>query len=96
MDEQLVGKVIHYFPQIEVAAVEVTGDELRVGDSIRVLGATSNFTQQIHSMEIDYTPVESASAGQTVGIQVAERARVKDLVFRIRAHQMTNSQPAPG
>ncbi len=89
MDEQLIGKVTHYFPQIEVAAVEVTADELRIGDTIRVLGATSNFTQHVHSMEIDYTPVEAATTGQIVGIQVAERARVKDLVFRIRAHPAT-------
>ena len=94
MDEQLVGRVTHYFPQIEVAAVLVTGDEIRIGDPIRVLGATSNFTQRVHSMEIDYSPVESATTGDTVGIQVAERVRVKDLVFRIRAHQMTKEEPA--
>jgi putative protease len=86
MDEILVGKVTHYFPRIEVGAVEVTGDELRVGDTIRVMGATSNFTQRIHSMEMDHAPVETATTGQLVAIQLAERARVKDLVFRIRAH----------
>jgi hypothetical protein len=87
MDEQLVGTVTHYFPRIEVAAVKVTADELRIGDTIRVLGHTSNFTQNVHSMEMDYAPVETASVGDLVAIQVAERARVNDQVFRIRAHE---------
>lgn len=86
MDEVLVGRITHYFPRIEVAAVEVTDDALQIGDTIRVLGATSNFTQRVSSMEIDHAPVETAEVGDLVGIQMIERARVKDLVFRIRAH----------
>ena len=86
MAEVELGKVTHYFPQIQVAAVELNADELRLGDSIRVLGATSNFTQEIHSMEIDHTPVERVPAGEIVAIQVIERARVGDLVFRVLPH----------
>ena len=86
MDEQLIGTVTHYFPRIEVAAMKVSADELRIGDPIRVLGHTSNFTQKVHSMEMDYTPIETARAGDLVAIQVAERARVNDQVYRIRAH----------
>jgi putative protease len=86
MDEVIVGRVTHYFPHVQVAAVELTDDELRIGDSIRVLGTTSNFTQPIFSMEIDHSPVESVRAGEEVAIQVVERARVGDLVFRIKPH----------
>ncbi len=92
MDEELTGRVTHYFPRVEVAAVEVTADELRVGDTIRVLGTTSNFTQEVDSLEIDHEPVESAQVGQLVGIRVAERARVNDLVFRIRPHSHSGSE----
>lgn len=86
MDEVIVGKVTHYFPQVQVAAVELSADELRRGDTIRVLGATSNFTQVIDSMEINHTPVETVKPGDEVAIQVTERARVGDLVFRIMPH----------
>ncbi len=92
MDEELTGRITHYFPRIGVAAVEVMHDELKVGDVIRVLGATSNFTQEIASMEIDHAPVESASAGLLVAIRVTERARVNDLVFRIRPHHRDDSE----
>jgi translation elongation factor EF-1alpha len=94
MDEQLIGTVTHYFPRIEVAAVKVTVDELRIGDTIRVLGHTSNFTQRVHSMEMDYAPVEAASVGDLVAIQVAERARVNDQVYRIRAHVPADTEVA--
>ncbi len=82
MDEQLVGRVTHYFGKIQVAAVEVTDGEVRVGDTIRVLGGTSNFTQTVESMEIDHAPVEAAAVGDLVGIRLSERARVNDLIFR--------------
>ena len=86
MDEVIVGSVTHYFPRVEVAVVELTDDELRIGDSIRVLGTTSNFTQTIESMEIDHSSVELVRSGDQVAIRVIERARVGDLVFRIKPH----------
>ena len=84
MDEQLVGKVTHYFGGPRVAAVEVTDTELRVGDTIRITGHTSNFTQEVESLEIDHKPVETAGIGDHVGIQLVDRARPNDLVFRTR------------
>lgn len=86
MDELLIGRVTHYFGRIQVAAVGITDDELRVGDTIRVLGATSNFTQKVRSMQIEHVPVQHARVGDVVGIQLNERARVNDLVFRARPH----------
>lgn len=86
MDEVIVGRVTHYFPKVQVAAVELSADELRQGDTIRVLGATSNFTQVISSMEMNHTPVETVEPGDEVAIRVTERARVGDLVFRIMPH----------
>lgn len=95
MDEELTGRVTHYFPRIGVAAIEVTAEELRVGDVIRVLGATSNFTQEVRSMEVDHAPIESAQAGDVVAIRVMERARVNDLVFRVRPHAHAGPGPVP-
>ena len=86
MDEVIVGRVTHYFPRVQVAVVQLTDDELRIGDSIRVLGTTSNFTQPVDSMEIEHSPVEIVGAGEEVAIRVIERARVGDLVFRIKPH----------
>jgi len=83
MAEQLVGTVTHYFGKVKVAAIEITAGELRVGDTIHIVGHTSDFTQTIESMQIDRQPVECAHAGQQVGIQVIEHAREHDKVYRV-------------
>ena len=49
--EQKIGVVSHYFGKIEVAAIELTEGELRVGDTIHVKGHTSDFTQTVDSMQ---------------------------------------------
>ena len=81
MGEQLVGTVTHYFGQPHVAIVEVSDGVLRVGDTIRIAGAHSDFTQPIRSMELEHASVDTAQAGDTVGIQVSERAREHDRVY---------------
>jgi translation elongation factor EF-1alpha len=81
MGEQLVGTVTHYFGQPHVAIVEISDGLLHVGDTIRIAGAHSDFTQQIRSMELEHEPVETAKVGDSVGIQVSERAREHDRVY---------------
>ncbi len=83
MAEQLIGKVIHYFGKAKVAAIKITDGELCVGDTIRVVGHTSDFTQKLDSMQVERAPVESAKVGDEVGIQVAEHAREHDEVYRL-------------
>jgi translation elongation factor EF-1alpha len=83
MGEQRVGTVTHYFGKPQVAIVDITAGELRVGDTIRITGAHSNFTQEIRSMELEHVPVDAAKVGDSVGIQVSERAREHDDVYRV-------------
>ena len=83
MSEQLIGTVTHYFGKAQVAGIEVTEGELHVGDTIHVIGHTSDFTQQVESMQIDLAAVESAGVGDQIGIKVAEHAREHDKVYRV-------------
>ena len=83
MAEQKIGVVRHYFGKIGVAAVEVTDGELSVGDTIHVKGHSSDFTQRVESMQVEHSPVESASAGETVGMKMGERTREHDEVFKV-------------
>ncbi|NIO28540.1 MAG: translation elongation factor-like protein [Candidatus Latescibacteria bacterium] len=82
-DEVKIGHVSHYFGKIQVAAVELTDGELSVGDTIHIKGHTSDFTQQVESMQIDKANVDHASKGQSIGIRVAEHARVGDEVYKL-------------
>ena len=83
MAEQLIGKVTHYFGKAQVAAIEITAGELHVGDTIHVVGHTSNFTQKIDSMQVDRQPVQVAKVGDQIGIRVVDHAREHDEVFRV-------------
>jgi translation elongation factor EF-Tu-like GTPase len=83
MAERQIGIVTHFFKGPSVAVVRVTDDALAVGDEIRFVGHTSDFTERVTSMEVDHQKVERATAGQEVAIQVVSRARPHDQVLKV-------------
>lgn len=85
MAEIPVGKVSHYFSHLHVAAVELTGGSLSVGDVIRIKGHTTDFVQPVTSIQIEHQSVATAGPGQSVGIEVREHAREHDVVYKVVA-----------
>jgi translation elongation factor EF-1alpha len=83
MPEQKVGEVIKFFSKPSVAAIKVTEGMLAVGDRIKIKGHTTDFEDQIQSMEVDNKPVENAGPGALIGIKVKDRVREKDLVYKV-------------
>jgi len=82
MAEQKVGTVTHYFGHIQVAAIKLE-DTLSVGDTIRIKGHTSDFTQKIESMQLEHNDIEVGTKGQEVAIKVVEHARQHDQVLKV-------------
>ncbi len=82
MAEHLVGTVSHYYGKLGVAGITLSG-ELNVGDTIHILGHTSDFTQTVDSIQIEHETVGSAKAGDPVAVKVEERARIHDQVLVI-------------
>ena len=82
MSEEEVGRVQSFFRKPSVAALVLTGD-LSIGDSIRLQGATTDIEMTVESMQINLESVESAGAGDDVGIKVPERVRPNDRVTRV-------------
>ncbi|HYT05527.1 MAG TPA: EF-Tu/IF-2/RF-3 family GTPase [Gemmatimonadales bacterium] len=83
MPEQLVGTVVHYFKGPSVAVVRVTAGELAVGDQVRFHGHTTDFTEQVTSIEVNHQKVQRAGVGDEVAIQVTDRTRQHDQVFKV-------------
>jgi len=81
--EERVGIVTHYFGHLSVAAVKMESGSLRVGDTIRVLGHTSDIRQKVESMQIERQSVAEAHAGQEIGLKVTEHARENDVVYKV-------------
>jgi len=81
--EEFIGVVTHYYGHLSVAAIRLESGSLRVGDTIRILGHTSDFRQRVDSMQIEHQPVTEAGKRQEIGIKVTEHAREHDDVYKV-------------
>jgi translation elongation factor EF-1alpha len=77
-----VGKVAHYYTKLGVAVIELS-DTLKVGDKIKIKGATSDFEQTVDSMQIEHKNIEEAKRGQSIGMKVKEHVREHDVVYKV-------------
>lgn len=77
-----IGKVLHYWPKIKVAAVKLNSRKLKIGDNILVTGNTTFFKHKITDMEIKHKPVVGVIKGQEVGIKLP-LCRENDEVYLI-------------
>jgi putative protease len=83
MPEDEVAYVIKFFAKPGVAALKVTNGSIKKGDTLKYKGYTTDFTEQVISMEIDNQPVEEAKVGDMVGLKVKERVRENDKVYKV-------------
>ncbi len=83
MEEKKIGEVIKFFGKIGVAAIRLSEGSLKVGDTIRIVGHTSDFTQPIESMQMENKEVKEAAPGADIGIKVKDRVREHDVVYKV-------------
>ena len=82
MAEELIGKANHWFGKIGVVGIKLTG-KLAVGDRIHIQGHTTDFEQEITSMQIMHQDVAEAGPGDEIGVKVQSRARLGDRVYKV-------------
>lgn len=75
-----VGEVTHYYGGLGVAIVKFNQD-MPVGKNLTFQGATSDFSQDISSMEFDHKSVQVAPKGKEVGMKVKDKVREGDKVY---------------
>ncbi len=83
MEEKKVGEIIKFFGKINVAAIRLSEGSLRVGDTIHMVGHTTDITQTIDSMQIENKNVQEAGPGADIGIKVKDRVREHDIVYKV-------------
>jgi translation elongation factor EF-1alpha len=83
MPELEVGFVTHYFDHPHVAIVKMTADEIKVGDQIHIKGAHTDLVETVTSMEVEHQKIAVAKPADEVGLQVADRVRTGDRVFKV-------------
>lgn len=84
-NEVEVGVVEDFFAHVGVVALKVTADTLKVGDTLHFMGHTTDFSEQIKSMQIEHQSVEEAKKGDDVGIKVSKKVRIHDRVYKVIA-----------
>ena len=83
MPEEQVAMVVKFFAKPSVAALEVTGGGIKKGDLLRYKGHTTDFTEEVTSMEMDNQAIEEAKEGDLIGLKVRERVRENDKVYKV-------------
>jgi putative protease len=82
MEGKQIGVVSNYFEHVQVAAIKLSGN-LKLGDTIRVVGGEIDFEQVIDSMQISHKFVETAKSGDEIGIKIVEKVRKDYKVYKL-------------
>ena len=67
-----------------MAVVKLESGTLRVGDTIHVLGHTTDFTQRVESLQIEHAPVQEVGPNDDFGLKVIDHAREHDVVYKVK------------
>ena len=78
--EKFLGKVEDYFGKISVVALTLK-ESLSVGDTLHVHGHTTDFTEEVKSMQIDHKPVQLAKKKASAVVTAGQKARKGDNVY---------------
>jgi len=82
IEGKLIGKIAHYFGHIGVAVIELS-DKLKEGDTIRIVGGETDFTQQAESMEAEHQKMKEGKKGDSVGLKVGQKVREGYKVYKV-------------
>ena len=80
--DKYIGQVTHYYSRIGVAVLELE-DGLTVGDMVHLSGHTTDFIQQVKSLEVEHRKLQAVGAGADVALKVEERVRKGDKVYKV-------------
>lgn len=80
---KLVGKVKHFFSNIDVAVIKFSAP-VKLGDEIRIVGGeNTDFNQKIKSMQFEHKELKVAKKGKEVGLKVKEKVRDGYRVYKV-------------
>jgi translation elongation factor EF-1alpha len=77
-----VGTVTHFFDHISVAVLSLT-EALHVGDTVHIFGHSTDFKQEVTSMQIEHKEVSEAKPGDDIALKVIQRVHPHDKVFKL-------------
>jgi len=86
--KHFVGKVSHYFPRSQVAAIKLVS-ELKVREEIVIIGKTTGLVHsKIDTIELNKKKIPTGKKGQEIGIKVPNLVRKNDEVYLIKKQKL--------
>jgi len=86
-----VGKIIHYYPKINVGLLKISSGKLKTGDEIIILGKTTGIARsKIETMEIEHKSINEAKKADIVGIKIPFCRKGDDLYKVIKRSKIQN------
>lgn len=82
IEGSVVGVVTHFFPRVNAAAIKLKAP-LRMGDTVKFKGHTTDFIQTVNSLQVEHQPIHEAKRGTEIGMHVGSRVRHNDVVYKI-------------
>ena len=82
MAKKALGKVTHYFDHLGVAVIQLAkGASLKKSEKIQFKGNSSDFTQEVGSLQVDNSDVDKVKAGDDFGLKVDKPVKEGDQVY---------------
>ncbi len=79
-----IGKATNYFTKIKVAEFKLETNNLKVGDEIVITGPTTGVVETtVKEIRVDLKPVEEAKKSEQISIQIDERIRRADKLYKM-------------
>lgn len=88
MSGKLVGEVTHYYNRIGVAVIDLK-DSLQIGDQVHFFGRSTDFRQEVTSMQIEHEAITEAVEGQEIALKVDRRVRNHDKVYKLSEEELS-------
>ena len=78
-----IGVVEGFFARPSAAIIKLTKGKLKQGERVYIKGHTTDLQQVVESMQVDHKDIAEAKKGNIIGIQVTDRVRPNDVVYKI-------------
>lgn len=80
----LIGEVNHFYNRIGVAVIDLVGT-VQLGDQVHFFGRSTDFRQEVRSMQIEHQSITEAGKGQEIAMKVERMVRNHDKVYKLSA-----------
>jgi putative protease len=82
-NEEPIGEVVDYDPDLGAARVHLEEGDLRVGDRIHISGQGTDVEDRVETLQLPEGPADEAHAGDDVGLPVPEAVETGAKVLRV-------------